>query len=76
MAQVVKHFGISICDNSEALVPNSHFHTLHLSGSYLGREPVLITSIIGIEAKHGCVIKLRIKAADETLTENLIESLS
>ena len=76
VAQVIKHFGISVCDNSDMLVSNSNFHTLNLSGTYLGREPVMVICLIGIESKHGCVIKLRVKTSDETLAENLIESLA
>ena len=72
----VKHFGMSVCENSDLLVPNSNFHTLYLSGLYLGIQPVYIVCQIGIEPKLGCVLKLRVKAEDERLVTNLLESLS
>jgi hypothetical protein len=75
VSQIIKHFGISVCDNSDQLVANSKYHTLNLSGLYLNELPVLIICQIGIEPKLGCVTKLRIKCENEVLSQNIIDSL-
>lgn len=77
LAQTIKHFGLSVCENSDTYTPStSNFHTLYLNGTFLGSDPVMVICQIGIEAKHGCVMKLRIKTENESLATNLIESIS
>lgn len=76
VAQTIKHFGISVCDNSENLIPNSTYHTLFLNGTFLGDEPVMVICLIGIEAGRGCVLKMRVKTHNEALTSSIIDSIS
>lgn len=76
VAQTTKHFGLSVCENSDSLQSGGNFHTLYLNGLFLGSEPVMLICLIGIEAKHGCVMKMRVKTENETLAANLVESIS
>lgn len=76
VAQTVKHFGLSVCENSDNLIANSNYHTLFLNGTFLGEEPVMLICLIGIEAGRGCVLKLRVKTQLETLTGNIVDSIS
>lgn len=76
VSQIVKHFGLSVCDNSDVLVPNSNSHSLYLHGRYLNTDPVLLQCKIGIEPKLGCVLLLEVMAEDETLRNNLADSVS
>lgn len=76
VSQTTKHFGLSVCENTESNQSNSNFHTLCLNGAFLGNEPVMLICLIGIEAKHGCVMKLRVKTENEALAANIVESIS
>lgn len=72
---LVKHFGISVCDNSDSLISNDNFHTLYLSGKYLGEERVMVACQIGMDAKFGCVVKLRVKSEDSDVSTSILETL-
>jgi coatomer protein complex subunit gamma len=76
VVQTIKHFGMSVCENSDNLVPSSNYHTLYLNGAFLGEEPVMLIGLIGIEAGRGCVLKLRVKTNIENLTTNIVDSIS
>lgn len=72
---LVKHFGISVCDSSDALISNDNFHTLYLSGNYLGENRIMIACQIGMDAKFGCVVKLRVKCEDSEISDAILETL-
>jgi len=44
---VIKFFGMSVCDGSDKVNITDKFHNLLLSGSFMGKELVLVRGQIG-----------------------------
>jgi len=73
---LVKHFGMTVCENSDSININNKYHSLLLSGSYLGVSELLLHAIIGFDANLGCVMKLKSLSNDGVLASNILETVS
>jgi len=70
-----KHFGMSVCESSDAVNMENKVHSLMLSGMYLGYIPVLANCIIGFQAERGCLMKLKVKSSDEEVAQAMLENM-
>ena len=61
--------------NSDVIDMSKKFHTLYLTGLYLNVTEVFLICLMGMDKDNGCVVKLRVKAEDEILMENVLEAL-
>lgn len=55
--EIVKHFGISICEETDKIKEINKYHTLYLKGSYLKLAKIMITCMIAFDQKFGCLVK-------------------
>jgi coatomer protein complex subunit gamma len=73
---LVKHFGMTVCDNTDSININNKYHSLLLSGLYLGQSELLLNAMIGFNNEMGCVMKLRSNSKDEVLAANILDTVS
>lgn len=66
---------MAVCGKTDVIIPTNNFHTLLLCGEYFNGETVLMTCIIGFDAKMGCVLKSKVRSNDEELNTCLNESI-
>lgn len=70
---VTKVFGMSVCDKSNQVNVTEKFHNLLLSGSFFGKEMVLIRAIIGFNSEYGCVMKACIRSLNPRVSSIVSE---
>ena len=62
---VNRSFGMAVCDGTGTLDVSSKVHNLLLSGSYMGKDSILVKVMIGFNAEYGCVIKACIRSSSK-----------
>jgi len=73
---LIRHFGMHVCDNSDAINMANKAHSLMLSGTYLGYTELLLHALIGFQADRGCLMKLKSKSPDEALASNVLDCVN
>ena len=73
---VIKFLGMYVCDGSDKINVTEKVHNLLLSGSFLGRETVLVRGQIGFNQEYGCVLKLTVRSTNEIVSHTILEAIN
>ena len=76
MQGVIKFLGMYVCDASDKINVTEKVHNVLLSGSFLGRETVLVRGQIGFNQEYGCVLKLTVRSTNEIVSHTILEAIN
>ena len=72
---VINFFGMSVCENSDAVEETSKVHNLFLAGTFYGTYPVLIRGQIGFNSQYGCVLRVGIRSLSNVVIGTVLECI-
>lgn len=72
---ILNTLNMEACDKTGKVESGGRGHTLNMSGTFVGGQICLVMALVGMDANHGCVAKIRFRAKSQAVVDAIPRAL-